>query len=388
MDLREQFIIELRGVGFVNKGAELMLMAIINKVSNKFPDARFVMEPRTDSPYEKRGALGLYQKLAFKKRNGKDYFGFLADFIPKNIRTSYGIISEDEIDIVIDASGFAYSEQFGVQKTRIAANEFQRIKKKGAKIILLPQAFGPFNSQETKAQFRKLINNVDIAFARDQVSYDHVIGTVAVGDDQKIFTAPDFTNLLEGHSPEKLNHLSGRICVIPNNKMVEKVEPNGRSYVDFLSTCLRELIYKGENPFILLHEVGRDHELVREILNKFETEVEVISVNDPLLIKGIIGGCKGVISSRFHGLVSSLSQGIPALATGWSHKYQMLFDDYKFTEGCISIELTNEEISDKIKLLTDSSKVMIIRNKLKVESERQKKLSMKMWDMVFSLMRK
>ena len=43
-------IIELRGVEFVNKGAELMLQAIVQKVRKELPNTIFVMEKTARSP--------------------------------------------------------------------------------------------------------------------------------------------------------------------------------------------------------------------------------------------------------------------------------------------------------------------------------------------------
>ena len=58
-------LIEIRKAGFVNKGAELMLYAVLEKMKQEFPDAEFAMAPSrsTESaPYLKRAELGLFQK--------------------------------------------------------------------------------------------------------------------------------------------------------------------------------------------------------------------------------------------------------------------------------------------------------------------------------------
>lgn len=146
--------IELKGVQFENKGAELMLLAILQRLKPEFPQGKFVLEPR-EGDYEKRAALGLYQKFEGKPGSGRlvePLFGL----IPERYRKRYGIVRNREVSVVLDASGFAYSDQWGLEKTRDAARAAREWKKQDTTLVLLPQAFGPFTSHRIKREFASL----------------------------------------------------------------------------------------------------------------------------------------------------------------------------------------------------------------------------------------
>ena len=101
-----------------------------------------------------------------------------------------------------------------------------------------------------------------------------------------------------------------------------------------------------------------------------------------LQVKGMISSAFLVVSSRFHGVASSLNSCVPCLATSWSHKYQELFRDYGL-DNCVllldnitqAVEKVNEYLDEgnnaKIRLLL-SQRLPSIQDKTKL-----------MWKMVW-----
>jgi colanic acid/amylovoran biosynthesis protein len=60
-------------------------------------------------------------------------------------------------------------------------------------------------------------------------------------------------------------------------------------------------------------------------------------------IKSLIANCDLVVGSRFHALVAALSQGIPAMALGWSHKYLELLRPFGLEKYVVGIEALDTE---------------------------------------------
>lgn len=376
--------IEIRRIEFMNKGAQLMLCAVLSQMKHKFPEARFVVAPNVrNAPYCKRAELGLYQKAWYTKF--KHQWGYQGSVIPKKLREMYGIVLDKEIDIVLDAAGFAYSDQWGEHSVHELAQATAHWKKQGTKVILLPQAFGPFQVKDNRIDMKKVLGNVDLVFAREKTSYDSLLELADNTDNIRM--APDFTNLVEGVVPPYFDPTVHQICLIPNFRMIDKTEKKqSEAYLPFFGVCLTYLLEKNQKPYILIHEGEKDYSLAKSICEKAGIEIPVIIETDPLYVKGLIGKSQGTIGSRFHGLVSALSQGVPSLATGWSHKYRMLFKDYDFEEGLVDMTMSEEEIKRKIDMLVDPQSIEAIQTRLYANASRLKKETEKMWEEVFSVL--
>jgi polysaccharide pyruvyl transferase WcaK-like protein len=379
-------LIEIRKTDFVNKGSELMLYAIIEKMKKEFPDAKFAMVPKTSSstPYEKRALLGFYQKVHFWRKGMQ--FGVFANFIPKQIREMYGLVLDKELDIVIDSSGFSYSDHCGKYNCLELANSCKRWKKNGAKIILMPQAFGPFDNFYNRKALKDVFRNADLVFARDKISYDYLVEVV--GKRSNLRMAPDFTNLVKGIIPDKFNRGANRFCIIPNYRMVDKTNmEDSEAYLPFIIEVTRYAYEKGQMPFILVHESRNDLRLAEKIRDSVSEDIQIIEESHPLKIKGILGEASGVFGSRFHGLVSALSQGTPALAIGWSHKYQMLFQDYGVPEGLLNVQMQKEDLHKAMDSLIDEVNKNKLINTIKHNGDHLKRQSQQMWDDVLAVLK-
>src|SRR5690606_1006769 len=143
--------VEIKGIGIPNKGAELMLMAVQEHIGSMLPEHYFCCEPTTE--YYPRARYGLFQRTGFTYKDRYIEWSALAGLLPKRIRERYGLVTEREVDVIIDASGFAYGDQWGARKAHTRLGKRIRTwKKQGKKVILLPQAFGPFSDQAIRQE--------------------------------------------------------------------------------------------------------------------------------------------------------------------------------------------------------------------------------------------
>ena len=377
-------IIEVRKAGFRNKGAELMLLAIVARLRAAYPDAALTMTPSAphgSEPFAKLTALGLYPKASLNRRGIE--WGAAAAVIPRRLRRRYGLVLDREVDVVIDAAGFAYSDQWGAESSRELARSARRWRRRGTKVILMPQAFGPYSERTIRMAILRAVDNADLVMPRDSTSYRHL--TEVTGEREYIRQYPDFTNLIDGVVADGFAAEELGVAIVPNVRMIDKTDAtsSGR-YVPFMTGCVRRLTELGARPYMLVHE-GVDDERLAAQISAASGGIPIVKEDDPLRIKGILGASRAVVASRYHALVSALSQGVPAVATGWSHKYTELFEDYGFPEGVLSIDAEAGHIDSMLERIVDTAASQEITAQLLHSSARLKSLSEEMWGAVQSV---
>lgn len=341
--------IEIKGVQFVNKGAELMLASVVERVKEYWPDAKIVLEGNPFSPYEDRAKLGAYQKLSLRK-NVLD-LNFVAYMFPKSLRNylkKWGIVTEADIDVVLDAAGFAYGDQWGSLKITHLGAELKRYEKHGRKYIFMPQALGPFSRDKDIKTLKSAFPKASLICAREEDSFNNV--RRLIGDSKNLVQMPDFTNAVKGIVPSYWENGDQKVCFIPNSNMIgvkNKNEDWKKNYISVMTQLIAKVQEQGLTPVLLNHEGIGDRAICNDLNSHFDNNLEIIEESHPLKVKGIIGASRAIVCSRFHGCVSALSQGIPNLGTSWSHKYEQLFKEYGVSELLID-PLADKESLDSL----------------------------------------
>lgn len=370
--------IQIDGTGTENKGAELMLYAILEEIERTHPKAEVILNSfNTDLKFIK---TSLNLKLPFRQ---KIIRGQYKREIINRLHIPYHFFTDlypiKKIDVVFDAGGFRFGDQWHYTDKYLDLMEkyYKSLKNNGSQIIFLPQAFGPFNSHSSKRSLKIINEYVDILIARDEISKDYLLKENL--SKPKLLLYPDFTFQTHGLVPGKYEHLKDSVCIIPNRKMFTQTTTDRTTYISLFSEIISKLQNDKVPVFILNHEGPKDRKVCNEINNILQDKVEIVDKLNAKEVKGIIGNSRLVISSRFHGVASALSQNIPVIATSWSHKYELLYKDFNLTP---IIAKTNENfdlLNQKIENLLLHENNQDVRDHLRSHHQEIESLNRTMW---------
>ena len=114
-------------------------------------------------------------------------------------------------------------------------------------------------------------------------------------------------------------------------------------------------------------------------------KLEVIAGLNAKEVKGVIGSSYFCISSRYHGVASALSQGVPCISTSWNHKYEMLFKDYGLEDMVLDLESSEKDQRAKVDKVLEEDKNHLMKTHLLNEKKEFAVRIEKMWSEVFKI---
>lgn len=361
--------------GFVNKGAELMLRAARDRVSELFPDSKFVIQAEVAAIPDDAIARNGFYVLA--NPGGK------RRLIPNKHTHRYHFIRPSNIDLVLDAGGFQFSDQWVEAYSRESNDKlshyYKVLKSSGAKIVFLPQAFGPFSLPLAVERMKAVFAHADVLYAREQTSYDHLVALF--GEQPNIQLCPDFTVIYKPDVP--LTDLLPRnqyIGIIPNQKMITHTPGEvSRNYLGFMVELCKKLVENGNQPILINHEGPGDFEIVDTIQRELPDDIIALNNLTAVEVKAVIGRLKALVSSRFHGAVSGLSQHVPTFCTGWSHKYQELLREYGVEQNLLDVGDLEGSYDKMIRAISTTDNAF--RPRAETVSAQQEKVN-RMWEAI------
>lgn len=341
----------ITGAQFSNKGAQSLLFNTINEVKEKYNNINIIYLP-IDWSYNKTCFENI-DEFAFDFAFDDQYIydaptakGFLSIIKRKIVRSRRGrayqkrgvyLLSElwQDIDILVDVSGYQISSKFLVSSIRRNLRYFDAAKKRNIPVILLPQSFGPFKfSKDDSAVLPQIINTlngVDLIFAREEdgkkeieeilsndnieLSADLVLQASNINI-RNIYTRP------KSYSFRKLV-TKNNVGIIPNVQTTRI--GNEIEILSLYKAIISYLLSIGKEIYIFKH--SDDLELCRKIYDMFEGNPHCILIEDDMdcfEYSMFVKQFDFIVASRYHAIVHAYKESIPALVLGWAVKYDDL----------------------------------------------------------------
>ena len=250
--------------GFTNKGAALMLQSIVQQLITIAPKVNIIVPQKVF--YENLDYCHRHNILPLSVEYGRK--SKVKCFLYKNILNKPWYITPDQIDLVLDAGGFQFGDQWSASNEDIAKKNkyYSSFTKAKRMSVFLPQAFGPFEQPLSRQLMEVIYNISDVLYAREPESFNHLKSLFPNGD--KIKLSPDFTCLSKSSDHVSIDLPNDYVVLIPNVRMVtHTMQDVSDHYFDFLQVVSEFLIRNGEFLVLLNHEGSDDLNLLLKLNN-------------------------------------------------------------------------------------------------------------------------
>lgn len=361
----------LTGAEFNNKGAEAMTLVALNNIYKFDKNANiYIVEYETTKlPFELKRNLNFFylsgyqielllnhRVTLFKKEAIKDFIKY---FIPWKKSRFFEMSKAKKIlksiDIMIDISGFSLSSKWGDDGTIEFLNKIKLLLLYGARVFLMPQSFGPFDYIDKKIieYIKDVVSKCEKVYVREDSGYkllynlglkniekmtDSVLIQSDIDNSQVISNYDSYLENIPVYG--KFN-----ICIIPNYRLIDI----GGCDLDNLISFYKDVInkYADYNFFLVAHS-GEDLTICKMIKQLFLYDERIIFIDHVMLsfnFENFIKKMNFIIASRYHSIIHSYREYVPAIILGWAEKYKGIAKDMYQEKYLINMDNLNEALS-------------------------------------------
>lgn len=290
-----------------NRGAEQLLRTVARRV-RAMGHQPVVTVGQVDSY--------LLHELSLKEYLGNPRLTAIDRITPRLNRGGYVTIGA--LDGVLDASGFALGDAWGMETARWIQKKYEQWSRAHIPIVSLPQSYGPFTNPKLQRTVLSALERCALIFPRDQVSDKNIRSLSENLSIQEV--VPDITIAEPLTTPR--NERENRLVVVPNWNLLRGSD--SKKYLKTLEAVAGRGSALGMDVVGLLHEGQKDLQVLRDLAEVADISVEPVMTGWET--KSYIANSRVIVSGRYHAVVGALCTGTPVLTHSWSHKYMELLD--------------------------------------------------------------
>ncbi len=330
----------ITGGGFQNKGAESMLYTLLTELREKDENCHIfvlLLEKNAIPDYN-------FKNITFVKYRNHD-IKYIVNPLLFLFRKKEIINVVKKTDIIFDISGYILSSQWG-KAAKHLLNIILLAKKYKKRIILLPQSFGPFDFPKNyhigKEKLGKILSYVLIIFAREQDGLkclqDLGLSNIQASSDIVIQSAKPYSGFGIDKSKDINVEIKDKsVLIFPNSRVFERT--NKEKLLKLYREAISLMIKRDYNVYVSYYDIS-DKELCSDILELFKDSEKVNFLDgniDCIQFSKLLNKFDFILSSRYHSIVHSYKNYVPALVIGWAVKYKELLhsvEQDKFMYDC------------------------------------------------------
>lgn len=385
-----------------NLGVPSLLISTCKVLRTSIPDSEFkLFSSRPEKDSEQATRYGVEVVEGNLRQFGVAFLRCLLWAGLKRFRLNVSFLLNNKIleeyrnaDVIIDILGISFTDFFSSLTGYLIQSMWLLIGVLLKKpVVKFTQDMGPFENKVNKYLAKLCLNRLSFILVRGEVTKKHL---EKLGINRPIYVHPDTSFVLDPASIEKVNKIVKQekldkkplIGIVASRQVERFIErqydgdiKSQNKYTTTIAQIADHLIEKLNALIVFIpNEIAPQKGGYDDIYTSKKAYERIKNKSDVRLItteyqaqelKGLIGKCDLLITSRYHSTVAALSTCVPCLVIGWGFKYDQVMEIMGQKEFVCNFEtMTLAEVQakmDKLWYNREKVKVELASRKLSIE---------------------